>query len=160
VTNGWHYAEGGKAVGPLDSKEMQVILSKISDPRNLQVWKVGFKGWERAGNVPELAEFIHEPPPLPHEPPPLPHEPPPLPQMTHRTSKGFGIVLLQSVSVWPLHWHILVLTPLSGRFLSPSRSIGQRGGGGNLRRGYAVTRTDRVHRVANPMNRQWQTPTM
>jgi hypothetical protein len=88
VTNGWHYAEGGKAVGPLDSKEMQVILSKISDPRNLQVWKVGFKGWERAGNVPELAEFIHEPPPLPHEPPPLPHEPPPLPQTTHRTSQG------------------------------------------------------------------------
>ena len=81
MTNGWHYAEGGKTVGPLDSKEMQVILSKISDPRNLQVWKVGFKEWERAGNVPELAEFIREPPPLPHEPPPLPHEPPPLPQM-------------------------------------------------------------------------------
>jgi GYF domain 2 len=75
VTNGWHYAEGGKAVGPVDSKEMQVILSKISDPRNLQVWKVGFKGWERAGNVPELAEFIHEPPPLPHAPPPLPQMP-------------------------------------------------------------------------------------
>lgn len=81
MTNGWHYAEGGKAVGPLDSTEMQVILSKISDPRNLQVWKVGFKGWERAGNVPELAEFIKEPPPLPHEPPPLP-------QTTHRTSQG------------------------------------------------------------------------
>ena len=81
VTNGWHYAEDGKAVGPLDSKEMQVILSKISDPRNLQVWKVGFKDWERAGNVPELAEFIHEPPPLPHEPPPMP-------QTTHRTSQG------------------------------------------------------------------------
>jgi GYF domain 2 len=88
VTNGWHYAEGGKAVGPLDSKEMQVILSKISDPRNLQVWKVGFKGWERAGNVPELAEFIQEPQPLLHEPPPLPHEPPPLPKTTHRTSQG------------------------------------------------------------------------
>jgi hypothetical protein len=40
---------------------MQVILSKISDPRNLQVWRVGFKGWERAGDVPELAEFIHAP---------------------------------------------------------------------------------------------------
>jgi hypothetical protein len=81
VTNGWHYAEGGKTVGPLDLKGMQVILSKTSDPRNLQVWKVGFKGWERAGDVPELAELIHEPPPLPHEPPPLP-------QTTHRTSQG------------------------------------------------------------------------
>jgi hypothetical protein len=85
VTDGWHYAEGGKAV---ESKEMQVILSKIFDPRNLLVWKVGFKGWERAGNVPELAGFIKEPPPLPHEPPPLSHEPPPLPQTTHRTSQG------------------------------------------------------------------------
>jgi GYF domain 2 len=77
MTNGWHYAEGGKSVGPLDLKEMQVILAKISDPRNLQVWKVGFKEWERAGNVPELAELIHEPPPLP-----------PLSQTTHRTSQG------------------------------------------------------------------------
>ena len=73
--------QGGKTVGPLDLKEMQIILSKISDPRNLQVWKVGFKGWERAGDVPELAEFIHEPPPLPQEPPRLPPR-------THRTSQG------------------------------------------------------------------------
>src|SRR6266478_5679299 len=63
--NGWHYAEGEKTFGPVDLKELQVILSRISDPRNLLVWKVGFKGWERAGNVPELAEFIDKPPPLP-----------------------------------------------------------------------------------------------
>jgi hypothetical protein len=58
-----------------------VAISMRPRQRNLQVWKVGFKGWERAGNVPELAAFVHEPPPLPHEPPPLP-------QMTHRTSQG------------------------------------------------------------------------
>jgi hypothetical protein len=63
--NGWHYAEGEKTFGPMDLKEIQVVLSQISDPRNLLVWKVGFKGWERAGNVPELAAFIDKPPPLP-----------------------------------------------------------------------------------------------
>ena len=60
--------------------------SKVSDEVQIareigNSLKVGFKGWERAGNVPELAEFIHEPPPLPHEPPPLP-------QTKHRTSQG------------------------------------------------------------------------
>jgi GYF domain 2 len=65
MTNQWHYAEGDKTVGPLDVEEMQIVLSKISDPRNLRVWRVGFKDWERAGNVQELAELIYKPPPLP-----------------------------------------------------------------------------------------------
>ena len=43
MINGWHYAEG--AVGPLNLKEMQAVLSKIPDPHNRQVWKAGFKGW-------------------------------------------------------------------------------------------------------------------
>jgi len=63
--NGWHYAEGEKTFGPVDLKELQVIFSRISDPHNLLVWKLGFKDWERAGNVPELAAFIDKPPPLP-----------------------------------------------------------------------------------------------
>jgi hypothetical protein len=52
----------------MDLKELQVVLSRISDPRNLLVWRVGFEGWQRAGNVPELAEFITKPPPLPSKP--------------------------------------------------------------------------------------------
>jgi hypothetical protein len=64
-SNGWHYAEGEKTFGPVDLKELQVVLSRISNPCNLLVWKVGFKDWERSGNVPELAEFIDKPPPLP-----------------------------------------------------------------------------------------------
>lgn len=63
--NGWHYAEGENTFGPVDLKEIQVVFSKISDPRNLLVWKAGFKDWERAGNVPELAGLIYKPPPLP-----------------------------------------------------------------------------------------------
>jgi Protein of unknown function (DUF2569)/GYF domain 2 len=63
--NGWHYAQGEKTFGPVDLKELQVILSRISDPRNLLVWRAGFEGWQRAGNVPELAQPIDKPPPLP-----------------------------------------------------------------------------------------------
>jgi hypothetical protein len=63
--NGWHYAEGEKTYGPMDLRQLQVVLSQVSDPRNLLVWKTGFKGWEQAGNVPELAQFINKPPPLP-----------------------------------------------------------------------------------------------
>ena len=59
---GWHYAKGGKKFGPMDLKQMQVVLFQFSAPRNLMVWKVGFKDWERAGNVPELAQFINRPP--------------------------------------------------------------------------------------------------
>ena len=63
--NGWHYAKGEKTFGPLDLKEIQVVLSQISDPRNVLVWKIGFKDWERAENVPEITPFIDKPPPLP-----------------------------------------------------------------------------------------------
>jgi hypothetical protein len=63
--SGWHYIEGQKTFGPVDLKEIQVVLSQISDPRNLLVWKAGFKDWERALNVPELTQFINKPPPLP-----------------------------------------------------------------------------------------------
>jgi hypothetical protein len=75
MTNGWHYAEGNRTVGPLDLKEMQVVLSKVSAPRNLQVWRAGFKDWERAGDVQELAEFINKPPPLPKKTTRLRHKP-------------------------------------------------------------------------------------
>jgi hypothetical protein len=63
--SGWHYAEGGKTFGPVDLKDLEVVFSRLSDPRNLLVWKAGFEGWQQAGSVPELAQFIDKPPPLP-----------------------------------------------------------------------------------------------
>ena len=62
---GWYYVEGEKTVGALNAQEMQIVLSKIAEPRNLLVWRGGFKDWARAGDVPELAELISKPPPLP-----------------------------------------------------------------------------------------------
>jgi len=65
VSDGWHYAQGQKSVGPLDLSKMKEVFSKASNPRNILVWKVGFKEWKRAEDVPELAGLIYKPPPLP-----------------------------------------------------------------------------------------------
>jgi GYF domain 2 len=65
VSDGWHYAQGQKSFGPLDLSKMQEVFSKASNPRNILVWKVGFKEWKRAEDVPELAGLIYKPPPLP-----------------------------------------------------------------------------------------------
>jgi uncharacterized protein DUF4339 len=62
MSNEWHYVEGDKTVGPVDLEEIQIVLSKISDPRNLLVWKVGLNNWQRAGEVPELANLFYRPP--------------------------------------------------------------------------------------------------
>jgi len=67
MSDGWHYAEGQKSVGPLDWSKMQDVFSKASNPRNILVWKVGFKEWKRAEDVPELAGLIDRPPPLPDQ---------------------------------------------------------------------------------------------
>jgi hypothetical protein len=98
MTDGWHYVEGERTVGPIDLREMQIVVSKISDPRNLWVWKIGFKDWERAGNVQELAEFIYNPPP-------------PLPQMTHRwpwTSQGMWRSAVFIIIAVALQWAFLI----------------------------------------------------
>jgi uncharacterized protein DUF4339 len=65
MSDGWHYVHAGQTIGPLDLKQMQTVLSQISDPRNLLVWKAGLKDWQRAEVVPELAAVIQTPPPLP-----------------------------------------------------------------------------------------------
>ena len=65
MSDGWHYAQGQKSFGPLDLSKMQEVFSKASNPGNILVWKVGFKEWKRAEDVPELAGLIYKPPPLP-----------------------------------------------------------------------------------------------
>lgn len=68
MTNGWHYIEGTTPVGPVDLDQLQLVLSRISDPRNLLVWNAGFNEWQRAGEVPELEALIYKPPPPPVAP--------------------------------------------------------------------------------------------
>jgi hypothetical protein len=57
VSAGWHYAESGETVGPLDLKEMQMVLSKVSDPRNLLITGVSRQLWiNGAGAIRNLSE--------------------------------------------------------------------------------------------------------
>src|SRR5262245_3528898 len=43
MSDGWHYAEGRKTVGPLTLTEMQRVLSKVSDPPQ----STGLESWTR-----------------------------------------------------------------------------------------------------------------
>src|SRR5580704_8923483 len=49
------YAEGSKSVGPLSLADLRTILSLVSTPGEVLVWRDGFPNWERAENVEELA---------------------------------------------------------------------------------------------------------
>jgi GYF domain 2 len=65
MSNGWHYEEGGKTIGPLDLRGLETILSRAPDNRSVLVWKPGFREWKLAGDVEELTALISTPPPLP-----------------------------------------------------------------------------------------------
>jgi hypothetical protein len=65
MADGWYYVDIDKTFEPLDLKQMQAVLSKVADPRNVLVWKTGLQNWERAKNVREIAALIS--PPLPKE---------------------------------------------------------------------------------------------
>src|SRR2546423_140895 len=74
MENVWHYAEGSKSVGPISVADLTTILSRVSNAKDVLVWRDGFSNWEKAENVPELAAFAIKPPPLPNSPPPVPQE--------------------------------------------------------------------------------------
>jgi hypothetical protein len=65
MSEGSHFVDGGKTVGPLDLQQMQSVLSKAVDPRNVLVWRTGFQDWKRAADIQELSALIDVPPPLP-----------------------------------------------------------------------------------------------
>lgn len=74
MDNIWYYAEGDKSVGPISLSDLTAVLSRISNAKNVLVWRDGFSGWEKTEKVPELAPYVIKPPPLPISPPPLPQK--------------------------------------------------------------------------------------
>ncbi len=54
----WYYAEGEKSVGPLSLSDMTFILSRVSDGRNVFVWREGFSSWIKAESVPDLIPYV------------------------------------------------------------------------------------------------------
>jgi GYF domain 2 len=71
----WYYAKGDKSVGPLSLADLTSILSHVSSPEDVLVWKAGFEKWQRASSVSELAVLVIKPPPLPTIPPAVLREP-------------------------------------------------------------------------------------
>ena len=68
----WYYAEGDKSVGPLPLADLTAILSRVSNAKDVLVWRDGFSNWVKAENVPELASHVMKlQPPLPIYLPPF-----------------------------------------------------------------------------------------
>jgi hypothetical protein len=47
----WYYAEGEKSVGPLSLADLTAILSRVSNAKDVLVWRDGFEQWQRAATV-------------------------------------------------------------------------------------------------------------
>jgi hypothetical protein len=73
MSDTWYYAEGGTSQGPVTLSVLLSLLSRISDPGKVQVWRAGFEQWQSAANVPEIAQQL--PPPLAPSPPEPRREP-------------------------------------------------------------------------------------
>jgi hypothetical protein len=64
MNNTWYYSEGDKSVGPLSLVDLTAVFSRVSEARDVLVWRNGLSSWVRAEDVPELAAHIVKPPPL------------------------------------------------------------------------------------------------
>jgi uncharacterized membrane protein YhaH (DUF805 family) len=52
----WYYAEGLKPVGPISHDQLITLLSSVSRPADVLVWRNGFQGWAKAGDLPQLLQ--------------------------------------------------------------------------------------------------------
>ena len=62
----WYYAHDSQAVGPFALRDLKAGLAKIPDWQNVRVWRDGFDGWQRAGDIEEFAAPASAPGPAPH----------------------------------------------------------------------------------------------
>jgi predicted RNA-binding protein with TRAM domain len=59
----WYYAHGSEAVGPFALHDLKAGLAKLPDWQNVRVWRDGFDGWQRAGDLEEVAKQASTPRP-------------------------------------------------------------------------------------------------
>lgn len=65
----WFYGAGGQQRGPVPLEELIRALLAGPGPRGVPVWHEGMTGWQAAGSIPEIREWL--PPPVPSSPVPL-----------------------------------------------------------------------------------------
>jgi hypothetical protein len=85
----WYYAESSETKGPISFAELIGILSRLPNPSNVPVWRVGFDDWKAAGTDREIAERLFRPPPLRAQTQPNPE--PPRPQSSALGPKLKGL---------------------------------------------------------------------
>jgi predicted RNA-binding protein with TRAM domain len=61
----WYYAHDSQAVGPFALRDLKAGFAKIPDWQNVRVWRDGFDGWQRAGDIEEFAAPASAPGPAP-----------------------------------------------------------------------------------------------
>lgn len=59
----WFYGAQGQQRGPVPLEELVKALLASPDPRRVPVWHEGMTGWQEAGSVPEIRDWL--PPPMP-----------------------------------------------------------------------------------------------
>ena len=64
VSDTWYYADYKGQKGPLTLEQLRMTLARFSEPENVLVWRDGFAGWEKAGEVAEFKAQTSRPPPL------------------------------------------------------------------------------------------------
>ncbi len=63
MTDTWYYSHNEERVGPFSLAGLRIDLQKISDTKDLLVWRTGFSGWQRADSIREISTFFPMPPP-------------------------------------------------------------------------------------------------
>jgi GYF domain 2 len=62
MSDGWYYLGAQGHIGPLGLQELKRTLAGFRNGKDVLVWREGFSGWERAGDVPELRPRTSLPP--------------------------------------------------------------------------------------------------
>ena len=69
VEHVWHIAENGQTSGPYSKARLGRMAQEGQLKRDTHVWTPGQDGWQRAGDVAELAQLFTILPPPPPPPP-------------------------------------------------------------------------------------------
>lgn len=65
MTDVWYYSYNEQRVGPLSLASLNAALQRISDWKDLLVWRNGFSEWQRPEDVREISASLPAPPPIP-----------------------------------------------------------------------------------------------
>ncbi|MET4041587.1 DUF4339 domain-containing protein [Bradyrhizobium sp. RT6a] len=61
-SSGWFFADGQGQAGPFTLTQLRRQLPSFNEPASVLVWRNGFSGWAKAGDVPELRDLVSRPP--------------------------------------------------------------------------------------------------